>query len=92
MGEQTISDAELARLRSIESNELPDPYVPPDGNFNITGKITASDAIGANGVAPPVQAAHIADPAGGATVDAESRTAINGILVILENLGYKATS
>lgn len=41
---------------------------------------------------PVVQAAHIADPSGGGTVDAEARTAINAILVVLENKGFTATS
>jgi len=38
------------------------------------------------------QQAHIANPSGGATVDAESRTAINAILTVLENIGAVATS
>ena len=36
--------------------------------------------------------AHIADPSGGATVDAESRTAIDAILLALEEYGLLATS
>lgn len=40
-----------------------------------------------NGATPVARAAHIADPTGGATVDAEARTAINAILVVLENFG-----
>ena len=47
----------------------------------------ASGKIGMYAVAPTTQAAHIADPAGGATVDAEARTAINAILVAIENIG-----
>jgi hypothetical protein len=38
------------------------------------------------------QQAHIADPSGGATVDAQARTAINSILTVLENIGATATS
>jgi hypothetical protein len=38
------------------------------------------------------QRAHVADPSGGATVDAEARTAINAILSSLENLGFHATA
>jgi hypothetical protein len=34
----------------------------------------------------------VADPSGGATVDAEARTAINAILVTLETFGLHATS
>ena len=47
--------------------------------------------IGLYGVNAVVQAAHIADPAGGATQDAEARTAINAILVALENIGITAS-
>lgn len=43
-------------------------------------------------VADGTQAAHIADPTGGATEDAEARTAINAILVALENVGILASS
>jgi hypothetical protein len=38
------------------------------------------------------QQAHIADPSGGATADAEARAAINSILAVLENIGLLATS
>ena len=48
-------------------------------------------AIGFLGATPVVRATAIADPTGGATVDAESRTAINAIIVVLENLGFIAT-
>jgi len=41
---------------------------------------------------PVVQAVHIADPTGGATQDAEARTAINAILVVLENVGLTAAA
>ena len=42
--------------------------------------------------APPiVQPAHIADPTGGATVDAEARTAINSILAQLASTGLQAS-
>lgn len=49
-------------------------------------------AIGFLGATPVARQAHIADPSGGATQDAEARTAINAILVVLENLGFTATS
>ena len=42
--------------------------------------------------ATPAQAAHIANPTGGSTIDAESRTAINSILAVLENAGLTADS
>lgn len=38
------------------------------------------------------QAAHIADPTGGATVDAEARTAIAAINVVLETYGLTASA
>lgn len=42
--------------------------------------------------AAAAQAAHIANPSGGGTQDAEARTAINAILVALENAGITASS
>lgn len=51
----------------------------------------AAPMIGFLGAAAVVRAAHIVDPTGG-TPDAEARTAINAILVVLENLGFTATS
>lgn len=41
---------------------------------------------------PCVRANHIADPSGGGTQDAEARTAVNAILVALENKGILKTS
>ena len=41
---------------------------------------------------PVVQEGHIADPSGGATVDAEARTAINAILADLDTYGLQAAS
>jgi len=49
-------------------------------------------AIGLLGATPAVRQAHVADPSGGATVDAEARTAINAILATLETFGLQATS
>jgi hypothetical protein len=50
------------------------------------GQVKGQTAAGAT----PAQAVHIADPSGGATVDAEARTAINAILVALEGVGITA--
>lgn len=47
-------------------------------------------SVGMFGVTPPAQHAKIADPAGGGTVDAESRTAIAAIIDVLEGLGASA--
>jgi len=54
--------------------------------------LNASGKIGMFGVNPVVQAAHIADPAGGGVVDAEARAAINSILVAIENIGITANA
>ena len=45
-----------------------------------------------NFVTPMPQAAHIPDPDGGTTVDAEARAAINAILAALEGKGVVAGS
>jgi hypothetical protein len=49
-------------------------------------------AIGFLGATPQARIAHVADPAGGATVDAEARSAINSILSTLELFGLHAVS
>lgn len=60
----------------------------PDGTFTIQ-----NGHLGMWGVnAPTVQPSHITDPSGGATQDAEARTAINSILSVLEGMGATATS
>jgi hypothetical protein len=51
----------------------------------------AAAAVGFLGQVPAVRQAHVADPAGGLTVDAEARTAINSILATLEVFGLHAT-
>ncbi len=74
----------------------------PDGVFYLTdyggereiwrGRANGTAAaIGFLGATPVARATAIADPTGGGTVDAESRTAINAIIVVLENLGFIAT-
>ena len=63
------------------------------GRTNGTKFGTATDQkISFHNAVPVIQASHIADPAGGATTDAEARTAINDILVVLENKGFVAIS
>lgn len=49
-------------------------------------------AVGFLGATPAARIAHVADPAGGGTVDAEARSAINSILATLECFGFHATS
>jgi hypothetical protein len=51
-----------------------------------------SQKIGFWNATPVVQPAHIADPAGGAVVDAEARTAINAILAWQATLGLTAAA
>ncbi len=52
----------------------------------------SAPAIGFLGATPQARIAHVADPSGGATVDAEARTAINSILSTLELFGLHAAS
>ena len=61
-------------------------------SWEITVGADASAKVGFHGVAPTAQAAHIPDPSGGSTVDAEARAAINAILVALEGKGLVAGS
>lgn len=56
-----------------------------------TTEINKLDGVGA-AVASGTQAAKINDPSGGATTDAEARTAINAIIDALEAFGISATS
>jgi hypothetical protein len=60
----------------------------PDGS---TFGQSASDKIALHGATPVIQASAITSPTGGATVDAESRTAVTAILVALRNKGIIAT-
>ena len=59
--------------------------------LRIRGSGTAP-LLGVLGATPVARIAHVADPSGGATVDAEARTAINAILTTLENFGFHATA
>ncbi|MCP5524727.1 MAG: hypothetical protein H7A46_24645 [Verrucomicrobiales bacterium] len=60
--------------------------------WEITVGADASAKVGFHGVTPTAQAAHISDPSGGTTVDAEARAAINVILLALEGKGLVAGS
>ena len=46
--------------------------------------------IGLYGITPVIQASAITAPTGGATIDAEARTAINSIRTALTNIGITA--
>ncbi len=86
-GENTFeisTDFSAGRFRLRTGNQVEALLVDSSGSAAFAGN------LGINGVTPPAQEAHIADPSGGATVDAESRTAINAILVALENIGITA--
>ena len=61
-------------------------------SWEITVGADAAAKVGFHGVTPVVQAAHIPDPSGGTTVDAEARAAIGAILRALEGKGLVAGS
>jgi len=52
----------------------------------------AAARIGFLGATAAARRAHVADPTGGATTDAEARTAINAILVTLETFGLHSVA
>jgi hypothetical protein len=54
------------------------------------GSVNATTAFGMGGAAPAVMGAAIADAAGGATVDAEARTALNALLAQMRLFGFIA--
>jgi hypothetical protein len=57
-----------------------------------TGGMSLVGGIACHGKSIPSQAAHIADPSGGGTQDAEARAAIAAINVVLEARGFVAES
>lgn len=68
-----------------------------DGRNIQTGKTTGTkigtetaQLVGFYGVTPVDQGATIADPAGGGTVDAQARTAINALIDRLQDIGIIA--
>lgn len=52
----------------------------------------SANKVGLYNTSPVLQQSHISDPAGGATVDSEARTAINSILAQMAALGIQASS
>ncbi len=62
--------------------EQPSTVGGNDNVLNLGGTVKGSDGS---------QTAKIDDPAGGGTVDAEARTAINAIIDALENVGITAS-
>lgn len=61
------------------------------GSLNVAQDIKAGVKFGL-GLTPIARRSHVADPSGGATTDAEARTAINAILATLEAFGFHATT
>lgn len=87
-----VSAAALSASNSVDGNTLESTITTTVGtNLIVGGDIDHNGAgLGLFGVAPAAQSAHIADPSGGATIDAEARTAIDAILVVLESYGLTA--
>lgn len=84
----TLIKADVTDTASAAGSLLMDLQVASSGVF----QVSKAGGPGFYGSAPVAQAAHIADPTGGATTDAEARTAINAILVALENIGITAAA
>lgn len=85
----TASTAELNILDGVTSTAAELNIL--DGVTATASEINKLDGVGA-AVASGTQAAKINDPSGGATTDAEARTAINAIIDALEAFGISATS
>jgi len=86
----TRGDALVGGLTSDDDVTAGDDLVVGDdasvaGNLSVTGDLTAGGTIN---LGDPVSL--IADPTGGATQDAEARTAINAILDALDAVGIMA--
>lgn len=97
----TTIDQDMARLSTVwqtatHASRVADVMLEAAYSGGISeilrGRGGASAAVGFLGATPSVRLAHIVDPSGGGTVDAEARTAINAILVVLETFGFTATS
>jgi hypothetical protein len=93
----SLADGYLDIGATTQIRMLADTYI---GAKNIVTDTTTGTQLGTSstqkialfGATPVVQPAHIADPTGGATVDAEARTAINSINALLATLGLSAAS
>lgn len=53
----------------------------------VDAKKLAGEKLGVGGATPAARQSAITAPTGGATVDAEARTAINTIITVLETFG-----
>ncbi len=77
----------------LEFNKVIERIVKDAVNLQINGNIKhTGNKVGFYNSTPVVQANHIANPTGGSTTDSQARTAINAILVVLENAGLTKTS
>lgn len=80
---------------SLEFKTLIQTYANEDINpsaIKTFPNLSVTSTFGVFGVSPVGQQSHVADPAGGGTVDSEARSAINSILTTLETFGFHATS
>lgn len=83
--EDTIARTELAELRNMINGQSSGPE-----SFN--DKVEIAKGLGVFGhAAPTTQPLAIVNASGGATVDAEARTAINAVLAVLRANGLIAT-
>jgi hypothetical protein len=82
-----------AEVLSVASDTL---YLKTGGVARLTvgsaGGVLFSGGIGIYGNSVAAQTAHVADPSGGVVVDSQARTAINAILLTLENFGFHANA
>lgn len=95
----TCSGSYLRINDNVGINKAPSTMLDVNGTGYFGGDLELDGALDHDGstvgfyaATPVVQASHISDPSGGGTQDSEARTAINSILVVLENLGLTATS
>lgn len=81
---------------SAVADLIANAYYNNGGTFTASeiwrGRAGASPGFAVLGQTPATRQAHISDPAGGGTQDAEARTAINSIIDTLEAFGFNATS
>lgn len=92
-GGHTRAMAFGANAMSSAANRATFGSVGTPFELEVTDNLLVASGVGVWGVTPPgAQPSKINDPSGGATVDAESRTAINAILDVLEGAGLAASA
>lgn len=79
-----------ARVDDLEAFEAAGPYAPLAG-ATFTGPVQATEYRVSGTKVVGAQGAAVADAAGGATIDAEARTAINTLLARLRTHGLIVT-